>query len=367
MAPLLYAFFYGSIYINKTESEVPIAVVDRDKTKLSRQYVSMIDQTENVWVKNHFHSFEKAKEKFLTTEVQGIMIIEEGFESQISRLQSSDVGLLLNTSHFLPSNDINEAITEVSLLLGAGVRLKYFELHGSSEDLSSNLAMPIRVSDHTVYAHPLSYGNFLLPGLLLLILQQTLLIGLAESTAREREQKTFGNWLGEGPRNDWMRKVFGKGLFYFILFSAYALFFHVVNYRVLNLPNHADPFILAVCLSVFFWVLIFFAQWVGSFFSKEIYALQFFAFSTYPIFLLTGYSWPLYAMNPILKMMAWCLPTTPMLEIYNALIFKGATWVEIQGSLLHLVILGGIYWILLQLRFSKIIQSKALKIDPNSL
>lgn len=342
LAPIFYAFFYGSIYLNKTESEVHLAVVDHDRTALSRQYTQMIDQTQKVNVALKTPSLQEAHRLFLNTDVQGILVIEKNFERNVKKLQSTDVGLILNTSRFLPSNDINEAVTEISLMLGAGVRLEYYELHGDNDELSLIEAMPISITDHSVFVTPSSYGGFLLPGLLLLILQQTFLIGLAESIAREREKETVKDWLDLSKGHIWSA-IFGKGLFFLLLFSAYALFFHIVNYHVLNIGVGGNHWLLSFLLATFFLVILQFGTFFGTLFSREIWALQFFAFSTYPIFLLSGYSWPMYAMNDVLQTIANFIPTTPMLEAYSGIVFKEATFTQILHPFLHLLALGVFY------------------------
>ena len=186
LAPIFYAFFYGSIYLNKTEEEVEIVVVDQSRSELSRTFYRMVDETPEVNVVLSTQDFQKAKKMYLLGEVQAVVVIPSSFEKDLKKLHATDVGLFLNTSRFLPSNDINATVTKVALLLGAGVRLQYFELHGDNESLSITKAQPITMHDKTVFVTPSTYGGFLLPGLLLLILQQTFLIGLAESTARER-------------------------------------------------------------------------------------------------------------------------------------------------------------------------------------
>lgn len=342
LAPLFYAFFYGSIYLNKTEQEVHIAIVDHDHSDASRRFIRMIDEKQSINVALVTESLPEAKTQFIHTQVQGIVYISRNFEADLKSLKGSDVKIFLNTSRFLPSNDINESVTEVALIVGAGVRLKYYQMHGSNSDEALERAMPISIDDRSLYVMPSTYGGFLLPGLLLLILQQTFLIGMAESIAREREKKTVFDWLKLSGNSIW-KAIWGKAMFFLLLFSAYAFFFHMVNYHVLNLPISGSIPLLVVLLTIFFMVLSMFGTFFGTLFSKEIWALQFFAFSSYPIFLASGYSWPLFALHPTVKAFAFILPTTPALEAYTGIIYKNASILDIQYNLAHLLFLGLVY------------------------
>jgi ABC-2 type transport system permease protein len=366
LAPIFYAFFYGSIYLNKTESEVAIAIVDNDKSSLSREYIRMIVQDQRVKVGVFSTDLEHAKLKFMNLKVQGILNIEKGFESNLKRMQNANVGLILNTSRFLPSNDINKTVSAVSVMVGAGLRVKYFELHGNNSELSLKEAMPISIDNKSIFLNHSTYGGFLLPGLLLIILQQTFLIGLAESIAREREKKTFMSWLKLSDGKIW-HAIYGKGFFFLFLYFCYTLFFHAVNYSVLDLKIEGSIILLSFLIFIFFNVTLMFGSFFGSLFSKEIWALQFFAFSTYPIFLLAGYSWPTSAMNDVLQLIANMLPTTPVLEAYSAIVFKGAGFKQIYGDLLHLFSLGVFYgllafWRLRRLRNKELFQTKSIVI-----
>ena len=45
LAPILYAFMYGSIYLNKGEEKVKLALIDNDGTAISRTLTEQFDST----------------------------------------------------------------------------------------------------------------------------------------------------------------------------------------------------------------------------------------------------------------------------------------------------------------------------------
>ena len=57
LAPILYAFFLGSIYINKDIEEVPIAVFDLDNSPSSRALIRAMDATQQINISEHLTSF----------------------------------------------------------------------------------------------------------------------------------------------------------------------------------------------------------------------------------------------------------------------------------------------------------------------
>ena len=350
IAPLLYAFFYGSIYINKEEFEVKLAVVDDDQSRLSRLLQQNIDSSPIVEL-IHFSNLEEAKEQMYQGNCQGYFYIPEGTEANLLSLKQSNVVLAVNAARFLPSSDLLLNVQQICLTIGAGVRLQYFQKsEGMSTAASMDNVMPVNLDYRPLFNERSSYGAFLLPGLLALILQQTLLIGLSESVAGERQRSRVREWLNTGISNG----IWGKGLFYLLLFLAYGFFFLNVNYRLLNLPMRGNSFELGILLVLFISALIPMAQFIGSLFKSQLICLQIMAFSTYPIFLITGYSWPFESLPVVLQWISNFLPTTPFITIYTGVVQSGAGLMDNASALLHLIFLYFFYSTICYLRLRKL-------------
>ncbi len=350
LAPIFYAFFYGSIYKNKVEQNVKVVVVDQDHSELSKTLIRMFDESSYVDVERVTRDFSLAKRAFTEMEVQGIIYFEPNFEVNIKKMHGADLALILNTSKFLPSNDIKEAVSKIVMTVGAGVRMAFFKQMGNNSDYSLTMAQPILLADHSVFVDYTNYTDFLLPGLLLLILQQTFLIGLAESISKEFEKNTLLDWFRLS-ENNIIRSIFGKTFFYFILYFAYAIFFLTIIFHAFGLTNIGGFVSLLILFSVFFVVLMFLASFIASFLKKEIYALQFFAFTTYPFFLLSGYAWPIEALNPLLKIFSYFIPTTHMIDAYIKIIYGGLSWVDCLPQLVNLLVLALFYGTLVYWRY----------------
>lgn len=352
IAPVMYAFFYGSIYSNKEEQEVKIAVVDGDGSPLSRMISEQINATaiaDVVPVAN----LREAQAKMSSGDVQGYLYIEKGLERKVLSLRQANIVLALNTSRFLPSSDLTSVITKICLTLGAGVRLNYFKMTGQSNEIALRETNPIEFNYKPLYNEKGSYGAFLLPGLLALILQQTLLIGLAESMSSEREKNKLPDLLlrGEGSVS---AVLWGKGLWYFLLYACYALFFFAVNFNILHLPFRGKPMDLGILMALFLVTLIPLGLWIGSLFKSQILSMQIMAFSTYPIFLITGYSMPYASLPKVVQWISALLPTTPFLQAYQSIVQAGGTLAENKIHFIHLLLLWLFFCILFLLRFRRL-------------
>lgn len=350
LAPVVYAFFLGTIFTNKTETNVPIVIIDNDRTVISRSLIRSLDSHQLLQVTETATDFELAKADIIESRAQAIVYIPRNFEGALKSGQAVNLEIYLNTARFLPSNDINKAVSEVALTMAAGVRLKYFQTKGMGTEQAKELVQPLTGDIRSLFNVTESYGDFLLPGLFILILQQTLLFGLSLSVAREREMKTLAD-LNTMSGESSLVGVLGKGAPYFLLYGAYTILSLVVFFSLFNLNVLGSMSALAVLMTLFLIAIIGFAVFVSSFFKQEIQALQFLVFSSMPLFLLSGYSWPVWAMPWPLRALTQLLPSTPLFQAFVRVTQMGAGWHQILPDLLHLLILA-IGWIALaQWRF----------------
>ncbi|SKA43019.1 ABC-2 type transport system permease protein [Chitinophaga eiseniae] len=340
LAPLFYVFFYGTIYSYKVEEKVVLAVADDDRSEMSRMFVEQMNNMQVVSVLRA-SSLEAAQERMYRGEAQGYFYIPKGMQSKVLSLQQADVVLAVNGARFLPSSELTGAITQLGLTIGAGVRLQYQEKMGLNSAMALQEAMPVNIDYRPLYNPQASYGGFLLPVLLVLILQQTLLLGLSGSVALERENGEIGRLVKVGGGLSGM--LYGKAAFYLLLYLAYAAFFMTVNYQVLQLPFRGSYRDLAVLLFLFVATLIPMAVWIGTLFKSQLLAAQLMAFSTYPFFLICGYAWPFESMPPLLQGLSSLLPLTPFVKVYTSIVQTGGTLQDHAGSVIHLLLLWMFY------------------------
>jgi ABC-2 type transport system permease protein len=345
LAPLLYAFFYGSIYINKEEVNVPLAVVDDDQSALSRLLTEQFNNTQAIQVVGA-KDVHEAQEMLNREDVQGYIYLQKGLEEKVMGLQQANIVLAVSVSRFLPPSDLLGAVTQVSMTVSAGVRLKYFQKNGMTEAIAMRETNPVALDYRPLFNERTSYGAYLLPGLLMLILQQTLLIGLATSMARERQENTFRE-LYQLAGNRFTTAFAGKGIFYFILYGIYALFFLTVNFSILKLPIRGDYFSLVLLIGLFIASLIPMALWLGSLFRTTLLAVQLMGFSTYPFFLITGYAWPYEELPFFLQALSALLPATPFLQAYTTIVQQGGDLWQAIPQVAHLAALWLAYAVLL--------------------
>ena len=349
LAPIFYALFYGTIYINKVERDLPIVVYDEDHSEMSKKLTRLLDAHDMLKVSESVPDFQTGVNKINSEEARAMVYFPKNFESDLKLYKGSTVKLYINTTRFLVSNDINIAANEVIMSYNSDIKLKFFEKAGYSYEQSNELIEPVKYDMRPMFNFTESYGDFLVPGILALIIQQTLLIGLSESFSKEREMKTLGELYKLSGKNIFT-VIHGKGLFYGILFSAYSFLFFTFTFSLFKLNMAGSIIALSIFTFLLITAVIYLSILFASFIKRKLIAVQFLALTSYPIFLISGYSWPAQAMPVWVQYLSKLLPSTPYLSAFVRITQMGAGLNETLPELLHMIILTLILYLMTHLR-----------------
>lgn len=344
IAPLLYALFLGTIYIKKDINRISFAVVDMDNSATTMKLTRLLSASSKVDVKAKLHSYLKAEDLMFKQKITGFLYFPAGFEKALMRLEGANATVYLNTTRFLPSNDLNKAINMVMLTAGSGVRLRFFESNGINPKHGMELINPILPEVRAIYNPTNNYGDFLLPGLLFLILQQTLLIGMGESVSKDNELDKLRGYVCK--KNGVLQYMVGKPAYYLFLYFAYFMIFFFGVYPFFGLHITGSIPALFFTGMVFVMVVSVLAILLGTFVKSQIRYMEIMAFTTYPFFLTSGYSWPVTAMPQPLQWLAQVIPTTHFLHAGTRLVVMSGTWNDVAVDVYKLLILLGLFSVL---------------------
>ena len=182
LVPLAYPLIYGFIYTNETLRDVPAVVVDDSRSSLSRKYVRMLDASPEVAVVAHCADMEEAKLAMRERNAYGIVYLPETFSDDIAAGRQTQVSLFCDMSGLMYYKALLSANTEVSLEMNA--EIKTARAGNTTERQDQITVYPIEYKDIALYNPTNGFAAFLLPAVLMLVIQQTLLLGIGLSAGR---------------------------------------------------------------------------------------------------------------------------------------------------------------------------------------
>ena len=344
IVPFLYPALYSWLYNNEIMKDVPTAVIDNNHSSLSREFTRKLDATEGIWVKSYCNNIEEAKELMMSQECKAIVSIPESFSSDIIRKKQTSVSLYADMSGMLYYKSALMALTNVSLDMWEKIQISQMTTY---TDEDNNLAVrPLEYKDVPIFNPAGGYGSFLLPGVLMLIIQQTLLlgIGLAAGTVRENNRYNtlvpiIQHHLGT------FKIVFGKALCYFLIYMVTGAYITIAIPNMFHFIQLASFHDILALLIPYLLACIFFGITISSLIRYRENVIMIIVFTSVALLFLSGVSWPGSSIHGTWKAVSYLFPSTFGINAFVKLNSMGASFNEISTEFHCLWLQVGIYFI----------------------
>ena len=358
LVPLVYPLIYSFIYTNEIIREVPTVVVDNSRSSLSREYLRKVDASPETSIVAHCADMEEAKLMLKDRKAYGIIYIPAHFSDDIARGKQTQVSIFCDMSGLLYYKALLTANTNVSLAMNADIKM---ERAGNTTARQDEItAYPIEYEDVAIFNPTNGFAAFLIPAVLILIIQQTLLLGIGLSAGTAREQNRFKDLVPINRHyNGTLRIVMGKGLSYFMVYSLVAVYILCVVPRLFSLNQIAIPGVLTLFALPYLAACIFFAMTASIAIRNRETCMLLFVFTSVPLLFLSGISWPGAAMPEFWRYFSYIFPSTFGINGYVRINSMGATLNEVSFEYQALWIQTGIYFLTTCLVYRwQIIQSR---------
>ncbi|MBR1548135.1 MAG: ABC transporter permease [Prevotella sp.] len=325
IVPLVYPLLYSWIYNNETVRDVPVCVVDESHSHLSRQFIRMCDASPDVRIAFYAQDLDEAKSLVSRQLVKGIYLIPSDFATNINRLEPGVVSVYCDMSLMLTYKAIFQTAQLVSLRMGDEIKTRLGGRYTSREEAIS--ARPLDYADVPLFSPAGGYGSFILPAVLILILQQTLVlgIGLSAGTARDANPHRMLIPVGQPHYNHVMPIVMGKALCYFMIYAVMGAWLVAGVPRLFHFPQLAQwPSLLAIMIP-YVVACIFFGMVVSCMVKYRENVMLLMVFVSVPLLFLTGVSWPQSNIPGYWQGVSWLFPSTFGARAYVRMNSMGAT------------------------------------------
>jgi ABC-2 type transport system permease protein len=274
----------------------------------------------------------------LALSTTAIVVIPSGFETDVKKKKQTRISVSVSNLKFVAASDVTRGINDVVASIAKDISTNVLKSAGYGSAQAEIAAEPVRPVYANLFNTTGSYGDFIILGILILILQQILLMGMSVSMSLERESKAVGH-LFHSAGGSIPAVILGKSAFYFFLFAAHAFVFFTVYAWIYHIPVGGAVPAIIVFTCVHLISIIIWSMFVSSFFKTRLMAMCILLFTSYPLFLLSGFSWPLYCFPWYLQAVAFVLPSTPFFQVFPMITQMHAAWPDILPYLCHMVLL----------------------------
>ncbi|WP_312330304.1 ABC transporter permease [Sphingobacterium sp.] len=335
-APVLYGILVGHVYQQGKVTKMPIIVVDEDNSPLSSSFIDMLSDNESIDVARVLPSLFDSKDIAMQYEATTIVHIPKGFASGVQQGRLPEMTVFVDGANTLTSNTAMMAVNVCASTLKAGIQIQAQMKRGVPAKIAAQQYEPFKTTFVKQNIRSGNYLYFMLPGVLITVLQQVLLLGLALSFSSEFEGNTFPDLVRKigNPIGLILVKIFP-----YILMSVGILILYWGFGQYYRMPLQADFGRFVLCTFVFLLAVCFIGVLVSILLPSQLKSTEVLMVIATPAFILSGFTWPSSLMPEWVQAIANVIPSTHYLRIFRLLFIQHAENYHTNKALVSLTII----------------------------
>ena len=344
LVPLGYPLLYSWIYNNEVVREVPTAIVDLSNSQTSREFTRLYDAAPDVEATYYCNSLDEAKQLVAKQAVHGILYFPRDFDIQLNRGEQAHVSVYTDMSLMLTYKAIYQTAQAVASHINSGIQVA--QSGGFTNRDDEITTKPLDFDEVPIFNTTGGYGNAILPGVLMLILQQTMLlgVGMAAGTSRELNRNRELVPVSEHYAGIF-RIVFGKALCYFMIYAVMGMYLALVVPKLFGFVSMLTWTTILGFLLPFILACIFFSLTISCLVRYRENVMLLVVFTSVPLLFMTGISWPQSNIPGIWQGIAWLFPSTFGIRGFLRISSMGASLADIEPEFRALWIQVGVYFL----------------------
>lgn len=302
--------------------DLPIAVVDKDFTNVSRKITRLSDASPVAKITEKTGGLTAARKLMDLGKVEAILYIPEGTEKHIYRGETASIRLYINNTNLVKSGAIKSGLYKTLTTISTGIKLQTYQKKGAAYEEAMVKAMPVRLNAKSLFNPFNNYAYFLALGLLPMLFTVFIFLGTLYVLGQELKDGTSGELL-KMANNNMLVAMSGKLIPYAFMFFVDAMVMNLVLFHILGTPlRGALPVVLLSEL-----LLIMAYQTLSILFlnvtSNLRLSLSIGSAYTMMALSFSGLTFPAMGMPVVAKMLSYLFPYTLWLKVFIGQTLQG--------------------------------------------
>lgn len=337
IAPLFCYIFFTTLMDSGLPKDLPAGVVDMDDSSTSRNIVRNLDAFSQTGVVAHYSNVTDARIAMQEGKIYGFFYLPKGLSAEAQSQRQPTISFYTNYSYLIAGSLLFRDMKMMGELTSGAAARTMLYAKGATEDQAMAYLQPIVIDTHPLNNPWLNYSvylcNTLIPGVLMLLIFMVTVYSIGV----EIKDRTAREWLRMSNNSIYIALA-GKLLPHTIVFFIMGIFYNVYLYGFLHYPCNSGilPMLLAGLLLVL-------ASQAFGIFLFGLFTTMRLALSTASLwgvisFSISGMSFPVMAMNPVLQGLASLFPLRHYFLIYVNLALNGYPLIYAWHSVVALML-----------------------------
>lgn len=340
---LFYSILYPLPYLNQVPTEQQLVVIDHDQSSLSRKLIRDANASPKIKVIAQLGSIDEAKQWIETGRAHGLLVIPTHFRRDLLLGTGVTLSYGGDASYFLIYSAVVEGLVSAGLDIGKDVQRIGLLAKGENATAVNQSLNVVKLNSIPAFNPSLGYTPYVVPGLFLLILHQTLLIGTGILGASQWQHK--GYWRDVSP----FKLVCGRMAAFMLIYSLLSSYYVGYCYYWYDVSLQANIAQVALLMLPFLMATAAAGIAFSSLFTRRDLPTQALLLVSMPILFVSGFVWPTALIPEVVVAISQVVPAVPGIMAMLELNQMGASWQSIMPQWLQLwtmvvVFFGLAYW-----------------------
>ena len=346
--PVLMLIIYGYA-INLDVRHVRLAVYDQDRTRTSRDLIGAFTRSGRFDVVAYLNSDHQVAKAIDDGQARIALIIPVRFAADLARGQIVPVQLIIDGSD---STTASTAIGYAAAILQQQSVLISLDAVRRTGLATSDSVLPLDARMRFWYNPELKSANFMVPGLIAVILMMLSALLTSMTVVRERERGTIESLIVSPVMPHEL--MLGKLAPYVVIAFADVILVIAAGRLLFRVPLLGSPALVLVCSAIFLTAALAIGLLVSTLARNQQTAMTVAMLATQlPSMLLSGFLFPISAMPKVIQLITNIIPARHFLVIVRGIFLKGSGLSLVWQPALVLLTLGIVLLALCSLRFRK--------------
>lgn len=341
LMPVLQLLLLGYV-VAADVTELPTAIVDLDRTPVSRQIDSAFAASDYFDVSTRPDTEDRLQSLMDTGQVRVAIVVPVGTQAALERGEATPLGIIVDGSDSQSASvGAGYATQLVARYNGERIAALSGAAHpgqAGAPALGSPGAPGLDTTVRVLYNPTMATVNAMIPGLVAFILMLSLMVVMSQAVVKERESGTLEQMFVTPIRPD--EYLVGKVVPYAVVALIQMAIVMAVGMLWFKVPFRGSVAVVLVGLALFMLTAIGIGLIVSLFSHTRQQAQQAVMFLALPMMLLSGFIFPIDSMPAPIVPFTYLIPLRYALEVLRSAMLKGAGFDTLAVPLMALAVFG---------------------------
>ena len=321
--PIVSFLFFAALFEHGVARDIPVAILDEDRTPLSRTVARMIEETPTALVAYDVQDIDEGERLMRQGKVMAIVQIPAFFEKNILSNSQTHIEAYITgtniTVNGLLAKDIQTAVTSFS----AGIQIQLLTKQGLTQRQAMAQLMPVRFDKHVLFNPYINYGYYLSPSFMpMMLLIFTIMVSIF-AVGTELKHATASEWLDTAGGSIFAALV-GKMLPITVIMFLTSQVMFLIIFKTVGVPLNGSLTVLTLASLLFILSYQAIGTFIVTLLSNLRLSLSIGGGYSVLAFTFSGLTFPIMAMSLPMQWLSRIFPFTYYSDIFIDQALRGA-------------------------------------------